>query len=103
MQAGSLKHVIELQRETEALNEYRVPVKTWVTYSSGRASMKTVGVSEFLKSFGESSTETAVFTIRWIPGVSLSDRILFNGRCWNIVAIGEIGRRKGLEIRVVAA
>lgn len=41
--------------------------------------------------------------LRWVPGVAVSDRILHGGKVWNIVAIAEIGRRKGLELRAVAA
>jgi head-tail adaptor len=103
MQAGKLQHPIELQRPTEALGPGRVAVQTWTTYASGRAELRQSGVSEFLTTYGEGMSTNAVFVIRWIPGVALSDRILHGGKVWNIVALAEIGRRRGLELRAVAA
>lgn len=103
MQAGKLQHPIDLQRLTETLGPNRQAVQTWNTYATGRAELRQAGVSEFLTTFGEGVTNNAVFVIRWIPGVSVSDRILHGGKVWNIVAIAEIGRRKGIELRAVAA
>lgn len=103
MQAGKMQHTIELQRLTETLNPARHAIQTWTTYASGKAELRQAGVSEFLTSFGEGVTNNAVFVIRWIPGVALSNRILHGGKVWNIVALAEIGRRRGLELRAVAA
>ena len=103
MQSGKLQHRIDLQRLTQTLGPGRVPVQTWVTYASGKADLRQAGVSEFLTTYGEGVTNNAVFLLRWLPGVSVADRVLHGGKVWNIVAIAEIGRRKGLELRVVAA
>lgn len=103
MQAGKLQHAIELQRVVETLGAARQAVQTWTTYATGKAELRQVGVSEFLTTYGEGITNNAVFLIRWLPGVSVSDRIIHAGKAWNIVAIAEIGRRKGLELRAVAA
>lgn len=103
MQSGKLQQAIALQRMTETLGAGRMAVQTWTTYATGRAELRQAGVSEFLTGFGEGVANTAVFVIRWIPGVALSDRIIHGGKVWNIVALAEIGRRKGLELRAVAA
>ena len=103
MQAGKLQHPVELQRLTETLGPGRVAVKTWTTYATGRAELRQSGASEFLTTFGEGISNNSVFLVRWVPGVSVADRIMHGGKAWNIVAIAEIGRRKGLELRAVAA
>ncbi len=103
MQAGKLQHVIELQRLTKTKGANHQQVQTWATYATGKAELRQAGISEFLTSYGEGTSNTAAFLIRWLPGVSVSDRILHGGKVWNIVAIAEIGRRKGLELRAVAA
>ncbi len=103
IQSGKLQHRIELQRVTETLGPGRQPVQSWATYATGKAELRQAGLSEFLTSYGEGTSNTAVFLIRWIPGVSVSDRIIHGGKVWNIVAIAEIGRRRGLELRAVAA
>ncbi|MCB5411884.1 phage head closure protein [Pseudogemmobacter faecipullorum] len=103
MRAGKLQHRIELQRLSESLGPNRQAVQTWTTYASGKAELRQSGLSEFLTTFGEGMSNNAVFLLRWLPGVAVSDRILHGGKVWNIVAIAEIGRRKGIELRAVAA
>lgn len=103
MQAGKLQDTVDLQRLTESLGPGRVAVQTWTTYATGRAELRQVGASEFLTTFGEGVSNNAIFLIRWVPGVTVSDRIRHGGKAWNIVAVAEIGRRKGLELRAVAA
>ena len=103
MQAGKLQHHIELQRLSETLGPNRQAVQTWTTYASGKAELRQSGLSEFLTTFGEGVSNNAVFLLRWLPGVAVSDRILQGGKVWNIVAITEIGRRNGIELRAVAA
>jgi head-tail adaptor len=42
---------------------------------------------------------TVIFRTRFLEGVTLADRIAFNGGYFNIKHVGEIGRRRGLELR----
>ena len=102
MQSGKLHQRIELQRLAETVQPSGAVVQTWATYATGRAELRQAGVSEFLTTYGEGVADNAVFVIRWLPGVSVSDRINHGGKVWNIVAIAEIGRRRGLELRAVA-
>ena len=101
--AGKLHHRIELQRPTTTLSPSRKVQEVWKTYATGKAELRQAGMSEFLTTYGEGVTNNAIFVIRYIPGVSVADRILYGGKVWNIVAIAEIGRRRGLELRAVAA
>ena len=103
MRAGALQHRIEIQREVETVTAAGHVKKTWQTYATGKAELRQASISEYLTGMVEGSANNAVFLIRWIPGVSVSDRILHNGRSFNIVALAEIGRRRGLELRAVAA
>ncbi|MFC3058816.1 head-tail adaptor protein [Paenirhodobacter populi] len=104
MQAGRLQHLIELQRASDGpMTPGRKVTQVWTTYARGKAELRQASISEFLADYGEGSNNSAVFLIRWVPGVAVSDRILHGGKAWNIVAIAEIGRRKGLELRAVAA
>lgn len=103
MQAGKLQQRIELQRMTEVVAPSGAVSQTWATYGTGKAELRQAGLSEFLTGFGEGTSNTAVFLLRWVPGVSVSDRIIHGGKVWNIVALAEIGRRRGIELRAVAA
>ena len=102
MQSGKLNNLIELQRQTETVAASGAVSSTWATYATGRAELRQAGISEFLTTAIEGTENNAVFLIRWVSGVSVADRILHNGVAWNIVALAEIGRRRGLELRAVA-
>ena len=101
--AGKLKSLIELQRETETVSPAGHVKRAWQTYARGKAELRQASVSEYLAAFGEADANAGVFLIRWLPGVQTTDRILHGGRVWNIKAVAEIGRRRGLELRAVAA
>lgn len=102
MQAGKLQHAIELQRMAETISPSGAAKQVWATYATGKAEIRQAGISEFLTTYGEGISNNAVFLIRWLPGIAVSDRIVQGGKVWNIVAIAEIGRKKGLELRAVA-
>lgn len=103
MQAGKLQNRIELQILQESFGLDRSVRQSWRTYTTVKAELRQAGASEFLTTFGEGASNSAVFVIRWIPGVSVANRIMHGGKAWNIVALAEIGRRKGLELRAMAA
>lgn len=103
MQSGKLQQPIELQSMTEIVQPSGAVLQTWTTYATGRAELRQAGVSEFLTTYGEGVANNAVFIIRWLYGVEVSDRILHCDKVWNIVGIAEIGRKHGLELRGVAA
>lgn len=44
-----------------------------------------------------------IFRIRWLDGITNADRIVYGGVNHNLKEVKEIGRRKGLELRCVAA
>lgn len=102
MQSGKLQQPIELQYMIETVQPSGAVLQTWVTYATARAEIRQAGVSEFLTTYGEGVVNNAVFIIRWLPEVEVSDRIIDGCKVWNIVAIAEIGRRHGLELRAVA-
>ena len=104
MQSGKLQQPIELQHMTENVQPSGAVLQTWTTYKRVSAEFRQAGVSEFLTTYGEGVANNAVFIIRWLPdvGVEVSDRIIHGCKVWNIVAISEIGRRHGLELRAVA-
>lgn len=103
IQSGKLQQRIEIQRLKETVSPSGAVVETWTTYGAGQSELRHAAMAEFLTSSGVGAVTTAVFMLRWMPGVSVSDRIIHGGKAWNVVAIVELGRRRGLELRVVAA
>lgn len=104
MRAGLLTHVITIERETETVTAAGHVKKAWTPLATVRAQIKTASVNEYLSGFGEADAGNAVFVTRFIPGVTITtaDRIVHNGKVFNIKAVVEIGRKRGLELRAVA-
>jgi len=103
--AGKLQHLIAIERETETVSPAGHVRKTWAPVVTVRAEVRNLSSDEFLAGFGDADRQSAVFVIRWIPGVEITtaDRIAHGGRVFNVKSVIEIGRKRGLELRAVAA
>jgi head-tail adaptor len=87
MEAGKLDRTITVQRLIQAVAPSGAVSKTWSNLS-----------------FGEAARQTVVFLVRWHPSpITTGDRILYAGRTYDLKEIVEIGRRKGWQLRAVAA
>lgn len=103
--AGKLQHRISIEREAEIVTSAGHVRKTWATIATVRAEIVTATSTEFLAGWGEGDQNAAVFRIRWISGMEITtaDRIAHAGKVYNIKSAIEIGRKRGLELRAVAA
>lgn len=100
--AGTLSHVITIERETQTRTPSRGTASAWTEIATTRAEVVKSSAADFLTGFGTAQQGTVIFRIRWREGLSIADRIVFNGRAHQIKEIADIGRRVGLEIRAVA-
>lgn len=80
-------------------------VKVWSTLATVWASKRDVSDSERVASAEVSATITTRFQIRydsaWVD-LNPKDRLVSDGRTYEIAAVKEIGRREGLEISAAA-
>ncbi len=102
MQAGKLSRKIKIQRATETVTPSGHAVKTWADLHSIRAEVVQQSASEFLTGYGEAEDGTIIFRVRYRPGIVTSDRVLYDGRPYDLKEIKEIGRRRALELRGVS-
>lgn len=104
MKAGKLQARIQIERLQEVVADNGMVRKVWLPLLLTRAEIKQASTDEYLTGPGEVDLNRAVFLIRYpMQDIQTSDRITYAGRFWNITGLQEIGRRKALEIRVVAA
>ncbi len=104
MRAGAMDRLIELQRRSlAAANVHGERVESWTTYSTVWAEKLEGGGREaFVAQTTYASTDMR-FRIRHRTDVVVTDRVLFDGRGFDILGINEIGRREGLELFTRAA
>lgn len=105
--AGRLDRLITIERKgADILDTAGNPTEVWSTLGPFRAEL----VRE--KSGDSATTETVreggavndiqtvfSFRTRWISGLTVVDRLQFEGRAFDIIGLVEIGRRRGWEIK----
>ena len=105
MEAGKLDRRVTLQPRLLTKDGFNADVESWPDGLTVWASYEPVKDGERLRAAETAATITARFQIRWSPdvvGLSEIDRLSFDGRSFDIVAVKEIGRREGLEISATA-
>ncbi|MDY8107767.1 phage head closure protein [Fulvimarina sp. 2208YS6-2-32] len=100
IRAGKLDRRIVIERETEMVDDAGRVARAWAPIATVRAELVTFTVEEEARAFGEASPADLVFKLRYLPGIRTADRVSYNGKAFNIRRIVEIGRRRGMELRV---
>lgn len=105
MRAGRLTNRIQIERNTVLVDDYGHARESWLPVLTCKAEIKDATTTEFLTGPGEMDNRRAVFVIRFPLAVQITtaDRLVMDGRTYNVVGLAEIGHRRGLEIRVIAA
>lgn len=103
MRAGQLTRVIRIERPSWAPNDLGTPVESWARVATLRAAVTPAGAEEFFRGQGAVTEAAVIFHTRHLAGVTTADRVVFDGRAFDIREVIDSGRRDGLEIRAVAA
>lgn len=98
MQAGKLDRVIEIQRPTTGLDLYGTPTETWATVATMRAQLLAFSTDDREGQRGSTTDTVITFRMRWLDGVTLENRVLYDGQAFKIVNKKELGRRVGLDL-----
>ena len=100
MRAGKLDRTVAIQ--SFGLAEVKpdgTPVEGWTTLATMRAQLISASTEEYQRAYGEGANMAVVFRTRWLAGVTVEHRVVFDGKTLNIRDVMEIGRRNGLELR----
>ena len=99
MRAGNLDRVIAIERETTSLDLYGVPVKVWTLVATMRAQVLQFATDDTESpARGNTSDSKITFRMRWMDGLTLDNRISYQGQAFVIRQIKEIGRRVGFDL-----
>ncbi|WP_315920434.1 phage head closure protein [Mesorhizobium sp. SP-1A] len=104
MRAGKLDRRLTIRRLTETgRNEYNEPIVDWADIATIWAQQRPERGSERFAAAQVNGTSVMTFRIRYRADVSVTDRLLYEGREYEIVAPPrEIGRRVVTEIDAIA-
>lgn len=96
---------IRIERNTPVQDEYGQEIENWSELVTLHASWRRASAKETLASAEVSATASDVFEIRWSPAwssVNPRDRLVYDGRTYDIASIQEMGRRDGIRINALA-
>ncbi len=93
---------VTLERATITLDAFGGETQTWATLAEIWAQAMPVSDGEKWRAAEVSATISTRFRIRWRAGLKVTDRLIYDGRVFDIVGIKELGRREGLEITTSA-
>ena len=93
MRAGELDRRITLQRATTAPNGFNEPVESWTDLATVWAQQRPDRGAERFAAQEIVGRAVMTFHIRYRTDVRTTDRILYQGRIWNILDVREVGRR----------
>jgi SPP1 family predicted phage head-tail adaptor len=102
MEAGKLDRRITVERATTTTDAYGGEVATWVPLGTVWAAVEPISDGERFRAAEVAAQVTTRFRIRWGLGVTVEDRVVYDGRTYGIVGVKEIGRREGQEITAAA-
>lgn len=87
MQSGKLRHYVELQAYSHSRNRYGDSVKAWTTFASVYAEIKPIGGSYREYGGREQAKGTHTIKIRYNENIKVNDRVLWNGRYFEIMSV----------------
>lgn len=107
MRAGSLDRAVTIQRQGAATDDgYTMQPGAWATLATRKAQRITSRGREVFEQQGIDAEVPMTFVLRddgVTRTVTPKDRVVFGGKAYDIKAVSEIGRRRGVEIVGVAA
>jgi SPP1 family predicted phage head-tail adaptor len=98
MRAGNLDRVIQIERRSTALDLYGVPIKVWTAFATMRAQVLQFATDDHESERGNTTDSKITFRMRWMDGLTLDNRVSYQGQAFVIRQIKEIGRRVGLDV-----
>jgi head-tail adaptor len=102
VRAGALDHTIQIERKSpDTIDEFGAPTETWIALGTFRAELTEGGVEETIAESGAvtRTAEVLTFKLRWLSGLSVTDRVFYAGRAFDIIEASEIQRRRGWIIK----
>lgn len=98
IRAGLLDRRIRLERRIDRVDDVGQVVSDWVLRAEVWARVEPIAGRE---SYGEQqfvATGDLRFTIRWRDDVTPLERVVYDGRDYDVLSVVETGRREGLVI-----
>lgn len=105
MEAGALDRRVRIHRRNGAINAFGEQAETWLDLGAVWASRRDVSDAERMAAAELGGAVTTRFRVRYsslTSQIGARDRLVSEGRTYEVTGVKEIGRREGVEITAVA-
>ncbi|NQW09556.1 MAG: phage head closure protein [Alphaproteobacteria bacterium] len=103
MRAGDLDRRITLQGVEYIFDDYGGYGEVWTDVGTFWAEVKQESGREFFAYGGINSERKVIFRLRWVDGITVVHRVIYDEREHNIHEVRELGRQEGLELHTTAS
>lgn len=104
MRAGKLDRTIRIDRYSAGTpDDFGTVTPGYAELATLRAQIVQASTEEFIQAYGASDETVIIFRTRWMDGVTLADRVYYEGGYFDVKEVREIGRRKGMDLRCIKA
>jgi len=90
MQAGSLNQRVTLERYTSTTDEWGSPIEAWAPLFTCWAAVEPLTGREYFAADAAQSEVTARIRMRYRPGITSQDRVIHDGKTYNIVTVIDV-------------
>jgi SPP1 family predicted phage head-tail adaptor len=95
MRAGTLRHIIKIEKRKDVTDAVGQMVPTWSTLRANvPAAYEPARGREFFAAQGQIVEEPALFRIRYSADVVATMRVQFRGKVWDIASVEDVGGRE---------
>lgn len=102
MKSEELKHKIVIQKYENAVNDNGFEEEAWQDFKTVWAAITNLYGREYFEAAAVKAENTVKFTIRYVPSIEATMRILFKGKQYNITSIDNIKyANKFIEIKAM--
>ncbi len=98
MRPGKLDRRIVIERAAVVQNDLGEEIESWSAWKTVWAEIESLQGAERWQAQEVMAEAPVRFRLRWLPGLTVEDRIRYEDRLYDIHSINEIGRRRGLEV-----
>lgn len=99
LQAGRLDRQVTIERATSVRDSHNEETQTWAEHATRWASVRPAPGTERFQNAETAAEAQMRFVFRWEDDlVRVTDRLLHDGRHYEISSAIEIGRREGWEV-----
>ncbi|MEG0908771.1 MAG: head-tail adaptor protein [Bacilli bacterium] len=92
---GELNQIAEIQRFTHKHDEQGFPTEIWDTIAKVRCKVDFDDrlIRQVIKEHGVNATMAQLFIFRYVPGITVQDRVVYKDKCYEIYAVENLEER----------